>query len=155
MAEAPRAKDKEKDKDADGKHHHKPVRHTGHSGVGMIPAVIGLVLALVAVGFVYRAMQQEGRGDSEYWNEYLRIAPQLHGADPSNADQVWTLVYSLPRHKVTEPMLIQLHDVLIEFATAIRDPDGFKKKGPELEARMLYYETEIPEQLGTVVKGSR
>jgi hypothetical protein len=45
-----------------------------------------------------------------------------------------------------------LHDTWVEYATAIRDPDDFTKRGAEIESRIRTLESQVLRKLGATVK---
>jgi len=126
----------------------KRVRPVRRSGGGALQIVVGLLLALVIFGVIYAVMQKGGMGNYEYWAEYQRTVEKIRGSDMMKADEVWNKIQALPRQKISDPALMQLHETWIEYATAIRDPDDFTRRGAEIEARIRQLESEALKRLG-------
>jgi len=113
--------------------------------------VVGLLLALVVFGVIYAVMKNAGMGDRTYWNKYAETVKKIRGTESMNADQIWTYVHELPVQDVREPKLKELHETIVDWATVMRDPDEYTKRGLEVEARWAQLEEEAALKLGVPI----
>lgn len=126
----------------------RPVRrpaNRGGSGSGVPPFLIriGIIVVLLLIGGVVKLATAKPAGDVRYFNALADLTENIHRNPFANVGTIRQKINNLPVRDVTDPMLREMHSLLVQFMDLLEQADGT----PDLEARLRNLGQRIDNQI--------